>query len=264
MVAHVENVKKAKETAETEERLESRNRKIGKTIGGLVYHLIYNGRPDRDLPKLIYRVKQAGGDVGDINHSHHLVASLLPDIAEEVRSRIKQFLSTPMAATGGLPPVNIMADKATDKRDSRHLIGILTLNPGGSTLFKAFFLGAPKCAGGSGEVLTASIVAVVSHFVNYVQYRGFTGDGVYIHNSVGDMLNTHFGRKGVIVHDLMHKAALTDTKMRNPNAKDQPAGHKEKFAWLVNLTLTIGATVEFIQWGLEWAHYFRVYTGTVM
>ena len=61
MMSHVENVKKAQETAETEERLEARNRKIGKTIGGLVYHFIYNARPDRDLQKLIYRVKQAGG-----------------------------------------------------------------------------------------------------------------------------------------------------------------------------------------------------------
>ena len=76
-------------------------------------------------------------------------------------------------------------------------------------------------------------------------------------------MNRHFGRPGIIVHDLMHKAALTDTKMRNPDARDTVAGHKERFAWLNTLTLTIGDSVEFIQWGYEWAHYYRVYAGTV-
>ena len=264
IVTHKEKVKESEEAAVTEERWEARNRTIGKTIGGLVYHLLYNGRPDGDLPKLIYRVKTAGGDVGDINHSHNLVAKLLPEFSEVVRMRIKRFMSSTMAATGSLPPCNLMADKATDKRDSRHLIGILTLNPGGTTLFKAFFLGAPKCARGTGEVLTASIVEVVSDFVTSNQYRGFSGDGVYLHTGVGDRLNKHFGRRGVIVHDLMHKAALVDTKMRNPDAKDQVAGHKERFAWLNTFSLIIGSTVEFIQWGLEWAHYHRVYSGTVV
>jgi hypothetical protein len=114
----------------------------------------------------------AGGDVGDINHSHNLVGKLLPEISEVVRLRIKRFMGSTMAATGYPPPCNIMADKATDKRDSRHLVGILTLNPGGTTLFEAFFLGCPKCARGTGEVLTNSIVEVVSDFITNTQYRG--------------------------------------------------------------------------------------------
>jgi hypothetical protein len=81
---------------------------------------------------------------------------------------------------------------------------------------------------------------------------------------VGDKLNKHFRQLGVFTHDLMHKAALVDTKMRNPDAKDQALGHKEKFAWLNTLTLTIGTSVEFIQWGLEWAHFYKVYSGTVL
>ena len=83
-------------------------------------------------------------------------------------------------------------------------------------------------------------------------------------NGVGNLLNKHFSRVGIMVHDLMHKAALTDTKMRNPDAKDQAPGHREKFAWLNTLTISIGASVEFIQWRLEWAHYFRIYSGTIV
>ena len=230
--SHVQKEIQSERDREREERWESRNRRIGRTIGGLVYHLIHNGRPDGDLPVLIHWVKVGGGDVGNINHSHNLVAKLLPDIANTVKSRLQKFLGSIVPATGCLPPCNIMADKATDKRDSRHLIGILTINPGGTSLLKAFFLGAPKCAGGKGEVLANSIVAVSNEFIAKEQYRGFSGDGVYINTGAGKLLNRHFGRPGIIVHDLMHKAALTDTKMRNPDARDTVAGHKERFAWL--------------------------------
>ena len=40
---HNKKVKESELAAMTEERLEARNRTIGKTIGGLVYHLLYNG-----------------------------------------------------------------------------------------------------------------------------------------------------------------------------------------------------------------------------
>ena len=36
-----------------------------------------------------------------------------------------------------------MADKATDKRDSRQLIGLLTYNPGGGSLFEAIYFRLP-------------------------------------------------------------------------------------------------------------------------
>ena len=81
---------------------------------------------------------------------------------------------------------------------------------------------------------------------------------------MGDHLDNDFGRRGVFTHDLMHKAALVDTKMCNPDARAQAPGLKEMFAWLNNLALTIGASVEFIQWGMKWAHYYRVYSSTAL
>ena len=113
----------------------------------------------------------------------------------------------------------------TQFRDSRHLVGVLTLNPGGATLFKAFYFGAPKCPRGTGDHLTDSIVKVVTPFLaSSSQYRGFSGDGVYKHTQVGQKLDKHFGRRGTFTHDLMHKAALVDTKMRNPKARDEGPG----------------------------------------
>jgi hypothetical protein len=115
-MGHIAMVKSSRAATKEEEKAEARNRVIGATVGGLVYHLVYNGRPDSDLPLLIYRVKMPGGDTGDINHSTYLVSQLLPEIAEVVAGRLKRMLSSRMVATGNLPPVNIMADKATDKR----------------------------------------------------------------------------------------------------------------------------------------------------
>lgn len=110
-MGHIQMVQERMEISKVDEKEEARYRVIGRTIGGLVYHLLYHGRPDEDLPRLIYRVRMAGGDVGDINHSHNLVAKLLPEISGVVAGRLKGFLSSRMVATGSLPPCNIMADK---------------------------------------------------------------------------------------------------------------------------------------------------------
>ena len=113
---HKKKVKATQKQKEEEVKVELRSRKIDKTIGGLIYILLKNGRPDGDLPLLIHRVKQAGGDVGDVNHSKGLVGHVLPEIAAAVEGRLRTMLGTRMVATGQLPPINIMADKATDKR----------------------------------------------------------------------------------------------------------------------------------------------------
>merc|ERR1711867_302994 len=60
-------------------REDRRSMAVRMRIGRIVYHLIYHGRPDTDLPLLIYSHHKAGADMGDINHSEGLVAKLLPD-----------------------------------------------------------------------------------------------------------------------------------------------------------------------------------------
>jgi hypothetical protein len=59
--SHIKMVKDKEGVAQVEGKEEARNRVVGRTIGGLVYDIIYNGRPDTDLPRLIYRVKMAAG-----------------------------------------------------------------------------------------------------------------------------------------------------------------------------------------------------------
>ena len=100
-----------------------------------------------------------------------------------------------MIATGRKPPVNVMADKATHQRETRQLIGGITLNPGGPQLLVPVFFGAPKCPRGDGPYLTKNIVGVVDSFISPEQQPGFTGDGVYENCHVGQLLNAHWGIK---------------------------------------------------------------------
>ena len=59
-----------------------------------------------------------------------MVPKLLPHLANAVRRRMKQMLGSRLVATGCLPPVNILADKATHQRWSRQFVGAITVNPG--------------------------------------------------------------------------------------------------------------------------------------
>lgn len=132
-------------------------------------------------------------------------------------------------------------------------MGILTYVPGSPDLLQALFLGAPKCARGTGDHLAESIISVCDRFIEKSQYRGLSADGVYGHNSVPGRLDRHYGRRTVYQHDLMHKAALVDTHMR----KDV------KFEWIIVLTNLIGNGVTFIQFGVEWHHFFQKYSDMV-
>ena len=127
--AHLKKEEDMKAGEEQREREETRNRAVGMKIGRLVYHLVRHARPDADLTELIYLTNKAGADVGDFSHSHNMVGKLLPSLSGAVENRVTKFLGTRMVATGCLPPVNIMADKATDMRETRQLVGVLTYNP---------------------------------------------------------------------------------------------------------------------------------------
>ena len=158
-----------------------------------------------------------------------------------------------MVATGCKPPINLMADKATHQRETRQLIGGITLNPGGPELLVPVFLDAPKCPRGDGVYLKDNIVKVADVYVTPDQVGGFTGDGVYEHCSVGVLINGHYGIKAVFTWDQMHLAATVDSALRNPKKP-----HAFKFAWLNNMTKTIGKGVTFVAWGMEWHHFFVV------
>ena len=143
---------------------EKRNRCVGVTLGRIVYHIIYKGLPDTNFTPMVYLSAAGGSDCGDLNHSFNCVTKLLPHLAEAVRRRLREMLGRRVEATGCLPPVNLFADKATHQRETRQLVGCITVNPGGEQLLVPLLLGIPKCAGGSGEFLCSNILEASQPF----------------------------------------------------------------------------------------------------
>ena len=192
------------------EKEEGRNKQVGLRLGRLVYFLIYHGRPHDDYTQLVYISVANGSDCGDINHSKKFVDFFLPYLATAERGRLKALLSTRMEATGCLPPVNIFADKATHQRNTRQLVGVITLNPGGQDLLVALLLGLPLCSKGDGSSLCTNIEDVTKAYVNDEQVKCFTGNGVYAHTKVAEILSQRQvrGRPVEFTRDYMHKVSV--------------------------------------------------------
>lgn len=150
---------------------ERRNRAVGLVLGRLVYYIIYKGRPDIDFPTLVYLSATGGSDCGDINHSFAFVLKFLPYLTGAVRRRLKKMLGTRLVGTGCLPPVGLMADKATHQRETRQVVGGITVNPGGEEFLVAVLFGIPKCAGGTGDDLADSILEAGEPFVDPIQVK---------------------------------------------------------------------------------------------
>ena len=87
----------------------------------MAYHLFKRGRPDTDFPEQVLLHSLNGVDVGNINHSTNFMRHL-PFVGEEVKKKLKMFLTLRLPQTGCLPIGKIIADKATNKHRTRHFM----------------------------------------------------------------------------------------------------------------------------------------------
>ena len=124
---HCGKVDSTEEKNLIKEKEDLRNTAVGLRLGRIVYHISKRGRPDSDFTSLVQINVSNGADMGDKNHSYYFVTNLLPYLAQTVKKRWKTALANPMAATGCKPPVCVVADKATYQRETRQLIGIITV-----------------------------------------------------------------------------------------------------------------------------------------
>ena len=60
---------------------EKRNKKVGLTLGRIVYHLVYKGIVDTNYTAMVYIAASGGSDCGDINYENGFVRKLLPHLA---------------------------------------------------------------------------------------------------------------------------------------------------------------------------------------
>ena len=101
----------------------------------------------------------SGAEVGNINNSEIFVRKFRPELAAVVRQMKQKFLSSPLKATGCLPPFSFTADGATFKKISNQFMGINGPVPDSKDLIQSIFLAADHLTEGkTGVLLTQSIL----------------------------------------------------------------------------------------------------------
>ena len=218
---HCSMLKKEQEKQEEELALISKNKEAGLNIGKIAIKNYIRGRPYTDFENDILIMKNAGGVVGDINHSKHFPANFRKYVCTVINGRIRTFLQTPLKQTGHLPPVAVSADKGTYKGTPRQFCGIVTVNPGGKNLIEVITAGQPVVSEGStGYQLAVNMKnAFDSIGVSGKQIKSGVFDGVYDHISIKKHLGNIYPDMNEVeflfTHDPLHKTGLEDKHMCN-------------------------------------------------
>ena len=134
-------------------------------------------------------------------------------------------------------------------------MGGTTLVPGSCNLIQSFYFESPLCPGGSGPFMTEKITSVADKWIKMEQYQGSVGDGVYGHCSVPQLLDQHYGRKGIAVWDGMHAAGTVGRAMRDTKKKE----HALRFAFLYTLSDTMSMGNLYINFGGPWHEINEVF-----
>ena len=238
---------------------ESRNKKVGMTLARMLYYLLKKGRPDDDYEALIHILAKSGNDVGDLNHSHNMVAKFSPVLGSTIKNRVKGYFGSRLPQTGKQPPAKILCDKATWKHATRNIIGLLTVVPDSPKLIVPMFVGAPICAKGDGVSVRDNTVSVTDQYIGRDQYLGGSVDGATLNINIGPLTDEHYGKSGVWDWDPLHVAGLVDVSMRTvkkgKTQKDKE--HNNKFEWLNTMTDVISRCNQFINYGKEFDHFSK-------
>ena len=141
---HKESLQVLTNKVNPENKEDSRNQAVALRLGRICYFLLKHGRPDTDFLSMIYLHSVNGSDFRDINHSNNFPGKFLPHVTKVVTGLLKLQLSTRMVQTGKLPVVNVTADKATWKHETRQGVGIVQVVPDSEKVLQGFVLGFPE------------------------------------------------------------------------------------------------------------------------
>ena len=120
----------------------------------------------------------------------------LPFVGEEVKKKLKMFLTLRLPQTGCLPIGKIVADKATNKHRTRHFICFITCVPDSDDLIQALFLEINIVKGHTGQALCQNILETMQRFgLSRENYNGGSYDGQYFHLNVPELLDNALGFK---------------------------------------------------------------------
>ena len=246
--SHKESLQILTNKVSLQNKEDSRNQAVALRLGRICYFLLKHGRPDTDFLSMIFLHSVNGADVGDINHSSSFPANFLPHVSKVIMDLLKSHLSTRMVQTSFLPVINITADKATWKHETRQGIGLVTVVPDSEKVLQGFVLGFPVVTAHNGEGVAQNLTAVLDQFIKPEQFGGASFDGQYFHQKVDKRLDDHFKVKGFYNVDPMHGAGTGEIHVRK----------RKTCGWLVELTLHVSASFKSVNFGKEFRHFFEV------
>ena len=186
------NVKAEEERKAERGLFEKKNKKAGMNLGRLCIKLYLKGRPYTDYENDILVQRFNGSIVGELNHSRKFPAAFRPFVNKAVARRVREFISRRIPQTRHLPAVNIIADKATYKHNTRQFLScVVSVVPGAEELLQVISFGQPIVKGHTGVELAKDIKEGLDNFkLQSCQIEGGSFDGQYFHLGVEKALES--------------------------------------------------------------------------
>ena len=247
---HTNAVKDIEKREKAANDLKSKNTIAGLNLGRACMKNYSLGRPYTDFESDVLLLKQAGAEVGELNHSRKFPAALRPYVSKAVHRRVKEYMSTPMEQTGHLPVVGLAADKGTYKHRGRQFLSFVTMIAGGNNLLEICTAGQPVVTQGStGIELAKNMKAGFDEFgIIAEQIESGVFDGVYFHCSIEEHLGTLYKFKPdqvAYTWDPLHKTGLVDKDMTK----------QDSFKWLQDIIACCQQIFSTFNWGANYEKF---------
>ncbi len=214
---HITNLMVKEQITEELRKQQSKEQGVGVTVGKQAYRILKYGRPFTDFEVDMTLLSSAKVNVGNLNHSRKFASELRPAFAEAINTRIKSYLSEPLAATSNIPPIGIVADKVTTRRRTTQMYGGVVFTPCMPSLLTPISFGLHPVKGHDGESIATDIIDLCKIYdIKNSQIAGFGFDGQYFHLNVDSKLKTkmHLDDKVGFSWDPAHKLQLADKDTR--------------------------------------------------
>jgi hypothetical protein len=143
---------------------ERKSKSAGMSPGRIAYGMLHGGKPHCNFPMQVLIAAKNGATIGEINHSPAFVRNFGMACASVILAKKKNYMNTPLDATGRKPPAAVGCDKMTEKRCSNQMTAFATINPHAPSKYmvQTYFLGSLFVRDHTGKGLAASVVKVSS------------------------------------------------------------------------------------------------------
>ena len=127
--------------------------------------------------------------IGNMNHSRKFASGIRPSFAEVIDDRLKQYLAQPLDAIASLPPIGIVADKLTKRRQTGQMFAGILFIPGIPSRLTPVSSGVEYVSKHDGESIAQGICDLCTKYcLQADQLVGFGFDGQYFNLKVDKFL----------------------------------------------------------------------------